>query len=130
MRWSAVIPGKPSGKKNRMKIITLRGRPLIVQNAEVKAYCQGAAKAVALQWRKPPITGPVSLSCTVYQHPRQRGDLSNYLAAVCDILQDGLVVVNDKQITRLVACELTVDRDNPRVELALEWSGGDALPPC
>ncbi len=50
---------------------------------------------------------------------RNVGDLGNYLAAICDALESAGVVINDKWIQSFDGSRLSLDRDNPRVEIVL-----------
>jgi hypothetical protein len=65
-----------------------------------------------------PLITPVSLQARVYRD-RNAGDLGNYLAAICDVLERAGVVENDRLIQSFDGSRLLIDRKNPRVEIEL-----------
>lgn len=50
-----------------------------------------------------PIRGPLSLQVAVFIKGRNRIDLDNAVAAVCDVLQSAEVIENDDDIDILIA---------------------------
>jgi Holliday junction resolvase RusA-like endonuclease len=64
------------------------------------------------------LTGQLELSALVYRD-KNIGDLGGYLNAICDVLQECGIVLNDRQIASFDGSRLHKDADNPRVEVAL-----------
>ena len=117
------IVGRPATKKNSSRIFLNKrtGARFIapsqyatdwsftacVQLAHQKADCLGLAV-------------PLNLRALIYRD-RAVGDIGNYLAAICDALQDSGAVVNDKWITQFDGSRLLIDRIVPRVEIYLSF---------
>lgn len=121
------ILGDPRTKKNHTRIIRVRGVPRIVQAESHDAWAQSAQLQLQAQWsaQRPrgmgdglPDDNPKNLRALVYRD-RAVGDLGNYLAAICDVLERAGVVANDRLIAGFDGSRLLVDRANPRVEITL-----------
>ncbi len=81
-------------------------------------WTKSAIVQLRSQWKWSPIERPVSLNAQIFRE-RNVGDLGNYLAAICDALESAGVVINDKWIQSFDGSRLSLDRDNPRVEIVL-----------
>lgn len=122
-----IIKGKPITKKNHMKIITIKGRPSLVQSAQYKQYAEDAgaqlrAQLLQMGGKYSPISVPINLKCVYYMPTRRRVDLCNLLAATCDILTEAGILLDDNR--DIVAghdgsCVL-YDKQDPRVEITIQ----------
>lgn len=115
-----VIEGSPATKKNSMRIMRGRaGRPFLMQSVAAKGWAASAFGQLMRQRRNDSgIESPVNMRALVYRD-RAVGDIVNYLAAVCDALEEAGIVVNDKWILGLDGSRLLIDRVRPRVEITL-----------
>lgn len=118
-----VIEGAPRTKKNHQRIIRVKGRPVIAQAHTADAWERTAvlqlqAQAHGFRANMRCSGVPLNLRALVYRD-RAVGDLGNYLAAVCDALERGGVVDNDRWILGFDGSRLLVDRARPRVEIEL-----------
>lgn len=122
-----VILGAPRTKKNHTRRIKRGHRVFQVQSVAHEAWVESARLQLAVAHRRAiaarefhgTFTVPVNLRALIYREKRT-GDLGNYLAAVCDVLQAAGVVANDKLIEGFDGSRLLVDRHIPRVEIELE----------
>ena len=117
-----VILGRPITSKNSSVIIMLgkagAKRPVPIPSKQARDYFKLAIPQLQAQWTWEPIAIPVNLCARVYRE-RAWGDLGNYLAAICDILQKAAVVENDKWILGFDGSRLDKDAENPRVEIVI-----------
>lgn len=67
---------------------------------------------------------PVSMRALVYRETAV-GDLVGYLQAICDVLQECGIVLNDRLIADFDGSRLLKDANNPRVELVITVLRGD-----
>jgi Holliday junction resolvase RusA-like endonuclease len=122
------ILGRPVTKKNSQRLVRAGGRPMVLQSRQYLAW-EGPAVAQlqaehqsAKRWGNGLAPGlesmPRSLRALVYRD-RNVGDLGNYLAAICDVLERAGVVENDRLIQSFDGSRLLIDRKNPRVEIEL-----------
>lgn len=119
MKLSFTILGAPRTKKNSQRIAkTSVGRPFILQSRASDAWSKAAIIQLRSQLARAPIAVPVNLRALVYRD-RAVGDLGNYLAGICDVLEAATVVVNDKWILGFDGSRLLIDRVRPRVEIEL-----------
>lgn len=119
------IEGAPRTKKNHTRIIRVRGVPKIIQGEANEKWANDAALQLQAQRRLQPMLPTdalLSLRAEIYRDA-DRGDLVNYLQAICDALQDAKVVANDKLIAAFDGCRLRLDRRRPRVEIELSVLG-------
>ena len=68
------------------------------------------------EYTNPPIKTNCMLLLKVYGD--NRNDLDNQITSICDLLQKGGVVVNDRLIKRIDA-EKFIDRKTPRAEISI-----------
>jgi hypothetical protein len=135
VEWSTCIMGAPRTKKNSAQIARTRdGRMFIVQSEPLKKWTADARVQLQAAWgRRPALEHGVNLCATFYRD-KDIGDLGNYLAALCDVLQRQRkyikaartwavewpgIVADDRLILGFDGSRLKVDRDRPRVELTL-----------
>lgn len=119
-----VILGRPASKKNSMRIVRVRGRPLVIQSSAYLGWASIAIPQLRAQWARSyaasgPIGYPVNLRAIVYRARAGRADLLNFLASVSDVLEEAGVLVDDKLVAGLDGSRLLVDRARPRVEIEL-----------
>lgn len=120
--WQATIPLNPKTKKNSQEIHRnpYTGKPFVAQS---KAYTE-YEQACGYFLRKPskPINTPVNVKCVFYREKNIRCDLTNLLAAICDILVYYKVVDDDNFhiIVSHDGSRVYVDKVNPRTEITIE----------
>ena len=79
-----------------------------------------------LQYREPPLTGPLAVTYRVYrQNNQHEADLGNYVNAIDDALQAAGVIANDRQIVSSQASK-HLDAGLPRVEVVVHAIGEEA----
>jgi Holliday junction resolvase RusA-like endonuclease len=125
LSFAFVITGPPRTKKNHTRRIKRGGRIYTIQSEAHEAWASSAWAQLVQQKNtlyRPinfaQLTGKWNLAALIYRE-RDTGDLGNYLAAICDILQKARVIPNDKMITRFDGSDLLVDPEHPRVEIVL-----------
>lgn len=118
--YEAMIPLNPKTKKNHQKIITIKGRPMIVQSEAYREYEKNAGWFL----KKPskPIDYPVQVKCVFYRDSRRRCDLTNLLEAIDDILVKYKVLADDSFniIYSHDGSRVFVDKEKPRTEITIE----------
>ncbi|WP_299034066.1 RusA family crossover junction endodeoxyribonuclease, partial [uncultured Anaerococcus sp.] len=65
---------------------------------------------------------PINLKCVYYRKTKHRVDLTNLLAATCDILTDCGVIADDnyKIVVSHDGSRVMFDKERPRVEIEIE----------
>jgi Holliday junction resolvase RusA-like endonuclease len=119
MRFTII--GKPITKKNSSRIFFNKrtGSRFVMPSAQSVDWTTSAvdqltrAGADTLQ-----LCQPLNLRAFVFRGAL-RGDLVNYLQAICDALQACGAVQDDKWITQFDGSRLLLDRVVPRVEIEL-----------
>lgn len=115
MSFKLILPLPPSTNK---RLIKARGGFFIL-SPEARSWLEGAALLVKLYCGKhkiKPIDKYFHLDLDVYL-TRKNSDSHNYLKLMCDSLEQGGLVTNDKFIMPRIQ-NVEVDKDNPRVELS------------
>lgn len=115
----------PVTKKNSQRIITVKGRPMIIPSANYKQY-EKDCKAFIKPLDKP-IDYPVNVKCVFYMPTRRRVDLVNLEESICDILVHHGVLADDnsKIVVSMDGSRVEYDKDNPRTEIDIEECGLD-----
>lgn len=105
-----VIYGNPATKKNSMQIFKnpRTGQPFLTQSKRYKDYARDCGKQITGKYKKN-IDYPINLKCVYYRKTKHRVDLTNLLAATCDILSDFDVIEDDN-------CQIVVSHDGSRVK--------------
>lgn len=120
MRWECTIPGDPVGKGRPRFSTTRLGRPRVFTPQRTRDWEAGAAAIMRMSWGGAASLGTaVSLEVeAVFNRPvrlsREKDtsgriphvttpDIDNCAKAASDALQQAGVVLDDKQVTRLVA---------------------------
>lgn len=116
------IPLPPVTKKNSQQILTNRktGRPFIMPSKQYKSY--EAAAGMHLRPRPVvPLDYPLCVTCLFYLPTRRRGDLTNYLEAVDDILVHAGILADDHYgiIASHDGSRCFYDKQNPRTEIII-----------
>ena len=126
--WSTTLSGHLPSMKNGRRAVpckTKEGRRFMrfIRSDEAQGWMETAARELMVVRPKGgPITADVTLYAEIYYRSR-RSDLST--ETLMDTLQLAGVIKNDRQIRRVIA-EAFVDKDNPRVVVALAPHGETA----
>lgn len=119
MYLEIIIPLTPITKKNSQRIITVKGRPMIVPSSQYKAYEKECA------WFMPklrmPVDLPVNVKCLYYMPTRRVCDLVNLQESTLDILVKYGVLVDDnyKIVSSMDGSRVLYDKENPRTEITI-----------
>jgi len=120
--WSFVLPIAPATKKTSQQILHRRGgQPFVAPSAKSGEWEKAAALHLRSAWaqiERKPVDEPVNLQALFYRK-ELRGDLVNYLQALCDALERAGVVSNDRLITSFDGSRLLHDPACPRIEIIL-----------
>lgn len=120
--YEATIPLNPKTKKNSQRIVWNRkaNRPMVLQSEEYKEYEKNCGWFLKIPDK--PIDSPVNVKCVFYRENNIRCDLTNCLAAICDILVKYGVLADDnfKIIVSHNGSTVKVDKANPRTEITIE----------
>ena len=115
-----VIPIAPVTKKNSQRIVTVKGRPMIIPSARYKAYEKDCG--MLIKGKKLNINSPVNVKAIYYMPTRRRVDLTNLHEALHDILVKYEVLEDDnsKIIVSTDGSRVCYDKENPRTEVWIE----------
>lgn len=113
--------GNPKGKKNSMQIITIKGKPSLIQGKEYRQYETECLKQITGKY-KLHIDYPVNIKAVFYRDSNRRCDITNLLSALHDILVKAGVIADDnfKIVVSVDGSKVLVDKDNPRTEIEIE----------
>lgn len=115
--------GNPATKKNSMQIYKNRktGQSFLSQSERYKEYAKDCGRQITGKYKKG-IDYPINLKCVYYRKTKHRVDLTNLLAATCDILTDYGVIADDnyKIVKSHDGSRVLFDKDRPRVEIEIE----------
>ncbi len=118
-RLSIVVYGAPRTKKNSNRLVTVRGRKIVLPSKAYKDWEKGAIiKLVSAADGFPWGATPCNLSAIFYRDAN-RGDLVGYVQGIQDLLTARGVWADDSCVRSLDGCRLSVDRESPRVEIEL-----------
>lgn len=111
----------PITKKNSQRIVTVKGRPMILPSKQYKAYEQNCAPFLK-GWMDEPISCAVNVRCVYYMPTRRRVDLTNLMEATHDILTRYGILQDDHSgiIVSVDGSRVRYDKENPRVEIEIE----------
>ena len=120
MKRTIVLTGSPITKKNSQRIITVKGRAMIIPSKQYKDYEKQCLRQ--LIEKQDPIYWPCNIKCIYYMPTRRRVDLVNLIEATMDILVAAGVLMDDN--CRIAASHdgsrVFYDKRNPRVEIEIE----------
>lgn len=115
--------GNPATKKNSMQIFknSRTGQPFLTQSKRYKDYARDCKKQITGKCQLK-VDYPINLKCVYYRQTKHRVDLTNLLAATCDILTDCGVIADDnyKIVVSHDGSRVMFDKDRPRVEIEIE----------
>lgn len=118
-----VLYGNPATKKNSMQIFKNKktGQAFLTQSDRYKDYAKNCARQITSKY-KLKVDYPINLKCVYYRKTKHRVDLTNLLAATCDILTDCGVIADDncKIVVSHDGSRVDFDKENPRVEIEIE----------
>lgn len=115
------LTGAPRTKKTSSRLVRAGGRAVILPSAAYAAWNRLAqiqlarvrAAATGL-----PLAGNVNVRALIYREALI-GDATGFYQAIADTLQEGGVVVNDRQIVSWDGSRLLKDAAEPRVEIEI-----------
>lgn len=117
-----VLYGNPATKKNSMQIFRNKrtGQRYLSQSKRYKDYEKDCLKQITGKYKKN-LDERYNMKCIYYRKTRHRVDLTNLLAATCDILTKAGVIEDDncKVIVGHDGSRVRHDKDNPRVEIEI-----------
>ena len=100
------IPIVPVTKKNHQQIITIKGRPMLIQSKQYRDY----EKSAGIYCPKMNINFPVNVKAIFNVPTKRRVDLTNLLEALDDVLTRSGTLVDDSAIPAII-----VSHDGSRV---------------
>jgi len=121
--WMQEITGEPASKSNSRRIVRNHGHMRVIKSEKALNYRDNFLSQV-----KPPdvpIEGDVELEVVVWYKTR-RPDLD--ISLIMDLLQEGLVIVNDRQI-KVIKAYHQLDKLNPRSAIGLRRVSSDLTLP-
>ncbi len=118
-----VISGPPRTKKNSGSVIKRGGRKFHIASDAYREWDAAAQQQLAVfrastDW-KLPLLCDVNCAALFFRHALV-GDAVGFYQALADILQNGGIVKNDKQIVQWDGSRMLKDAANPRVIVRLE----------
>lgn len=112
-----IIYGKPITKKNSMQIISIGGRPRLIQSKAYREYEKQCLMQIQ-PWEH--FDKPIHVKCLYWLKDKRKTDLTNLLAATHDILQKAKIIEDDALIVSLDGSRIMgVDKLNARVEVEI-----------
>ena len=121
MRIEFTIPLTPITKKNHQQIVNnpKTGKPFVIPSRQYKEYEQGAMWFIPRPQK--PIGDPVNVRCLFFLPTRRKGDLTNYLEAIDDVMvkcglleDDNYTIIQSHDGSRVL-----YDKENPRTEILI-----------
>lgn len=121
--WMQEITGEPASKSNSRRIVRIHGNTRIIKSKKALEYRDNFLSQVSPP--DVPIEGDVELEVVVWYKTR-RPDLD--ISLIMDLLQEGLVIVNDRQI-KVIKAYHQLDKLNPRSSIGLRRVSPDLTLP-
>lgn len=111
---------KPTTKKNSQRIVTVRGRPIIIQAKNYLDYEKDCLPFLK-SYKNLNIDYPINLKCVYYMPTKRKVDLGNLQAATCDILVKYKVINDDNHtiVQSMDGSRVLYDKNNPRTEITI-----------
>lgn len=117
-----ILLGDPRTKKNSQRLVHLGSRMIPLTSKAYSEYERDCLAQITGD-KKKLIDCPVNVRCEYYMGTRRKVDLVNLLEATCDILVEAGVLVDDN--SRIIAghdgSRVHYDKQNPRVEIEIDW---------
>ena len=110
-----ILKGEPKSNQHIYKISARGGFAKIYMSAEGKAIKTDYAWQAKNQWKKPLLTGDVTVTATFFHKTKRKCDIDNFNKLFLDSLT-GIVWEDDSQITEMML-KKSYDPKNPRIEL-------------
>lgn len=113
-----VIPIAPRTKKNSQQIITVKGRPRIIQSS---AYRQYEKDCGVFLTHVEPFLSPCNIKCLYYMPTHRRVDLVNLQEATLDILVHYGILIDDNSnvVVSMDGSRVLYDKTFPRTEIII-----------
>ena len=121
MKIEFSIPLTPITKKNHQRIVNNHktGKPFIIPSRQYEEYEESAAWFIPRPQK--PIDQAVNVRCLFFLPTRRKGDLTNYLEAIDDVMvkygllkDDNYTIIQSHDGSRVL-----YDKDNPRTEILI-----------
>ena len=115
-----IIPIPPRTKKNSLRIINVKGKPIIIPSELYKKYERECRPFIPKIY--PPINYPINIKCIYYMPTRRNVDLTNLQEAICDILVKYKIIADDNRniVATMDGSMVLYDKDNPRTEIEIK----------
>ena len=115
-----IIPIPPRTKKNSLRIINVKGKPIIIPSELYKKYERECRPFIPKIY--PPISYPINMKCIYYMPTRRKVDLNNLLEASTDMLVFYKVLEDDnsKIVVSHDGSRVFYDKENPRAEIYIK----------
>ena len=115
-----IIPIPPRTKKNSLRIINVKGKPIIIPSELYKKYERECRPFIPKIY--PPINYPINMKCIYYMPTRRKVDLNNLLEASTDMLVFYKVLEDDnsKIVVSHDGSRVFYDKENPRAEIYIK----------
>ena len=108
---------EPKTKKNSMQIVTIKGRPRLIQSKAYREY----ERAAMLFCPNTSIDYAVNVKAHYYRRKHHRVDLTNLESALMDILVKAGTLKDDcaNIVVSTDGSRVFYDKDNPRTEVEI-----------
>ena len=115
------IPLTPITKKNHQRIVNNHrtGKPIVIPSRQYEEYEKNAAWFIPRPQK--PIDLAVNVQCLFFLPTRRKGDLTNYLESIDDVMvkcgllkDDNYTIIQSHDGSRVL-----YDKDNPRTEILI-----------
>ena len=115
--YKTFIPVIPRTKKNNMRIIYSKGRPILLPSEKYVQFekdCQPYLEPLNIDY-------PINVEAIYHRPDKRRVDLCNLHEALCDVLVKYNVVKDDNCniIYSMDGSKVVYDKDNPGIELTI-----------
>lgn len=113
-----IIPIAPRTKKNSQQIITVKGRPRIIQSSAYRQYEKDCGYFLT---HVEPILSPCNVKCLYYMPTHRRVDLVNLQEATLDILVHYGILMDDNSnvVVSMDGSRVLYDKENARTEIEI-----------
>ena len=111
------IPLEPKTKKNSQQIITVKGRPMLIQSKAYREYEREAIKHCP----RAGIASAVNVKAYYFRKKHHRVDLTNLESALMDVLVKAGTLQDDSCsiVVSTDGSRVFYDKDNPRTEVEI-----------